>query len=68
MRWGPKTFNNFAQKKNCYSGSKGGPSVNEVSFRTRPHCNVHNTLGVDTLHKYRSKMKMRHNLYEVPVS
>jgi hypothetical protein len=22
--------------------------VNEVSFRTRPHHNVHNTLGVDT--------------------
>jgi hypothetical protein len=24
-----------------------GPSVNEVSFRARPHHNVHNTLGVD---------------------
>jgi hypothetical protein len=22
--------------------------MNEVSFRTRPHHNVHNTLGVDT--------------------
>ena len=25
-----------------------GPSVNEVSFRARPHHNVHHTLGVDT--------------------
>jgi hypothetical protein len=25
-----------------------GPGVNEVSFRTRPHHNVHHTLGVDT--------------------
>jgi hypothetical protein len=24
-----------------------GPGVNEVSFRARPHHNVHNTLGVD---------------------
>jgi hypothetical protein len=26
---------------------QGRPSVNEVSFRARPHRNVHNTLGVD---------------------
>jgi hypothetical protein len=26
----------------------GGPGVNEVSFRARPHHNVHRTLGVDT--------------------
>jgi hypothetical protein len=25
-----------------------GPGVNEVSFRARPHHNVHSTLGVDT--------------------
>jgi hypothetical protein len=25
-----------------------GPSVNEVSFRARPHHNVHRILGVDT--------------------
>jgi hypothetical protein len=25
-----------------------GPDVNEVSFRARPHHNVHSTLGVDT--------------------
>jgi hypothetical protein len=24
-----------------------GPDVNEVSFRARPHHNVHRTLGVD---------------------
>jgi hypothetical protein len=26
-----------------------GPGVNEVSFRTRPHHNVHHTLGVDRM-------------------
>ena len=36
------------KKKKKNSRSKGGPSVNEVSFRTRPHHNAHNTLGVDT--------------------
>jgi hypothetical protein len=25
-----------------------GSGVNEVSFRARPHCSVHNTLGIDT--------------------
>jgi hypothetical protein len=25
-----------------------GPGMNEVSFRARPHHNVHRTLGVDT--------------------
>ena len=34
-------------KKRKNSGSRGGPGVNEVSFRTRPHHNVHSTLGVD---------------------
>jgi hypothetical protein len=34
------------KKKKNNSGSKG-PGVNEVSFRARPHHNVHRTLGVD---------------------
>jgi hypothetical protein len=37
-----------SKKKNKNSRSRGGPDVNEVSFRTRPHHNVHSTLGVDT--------------------
>jgi hypothetical protein len=36
------------KKKKKNSGSRGGPGVNEVSFRARPHLNVHSTLGVDT--------------------
>jgi hypothetical protein len=35
------------KKKKKNSRSKGGPGVNEVSFRTRPHHNVHNTLEID---------------------
>jgi hypothetical protein len=35
------------QKKKKNSGSTE-PGVNEVSFRARPHHNVHGTLGVDT--------------------
>jgi hypothetical protein len=35
-------------KKKKNSGSRRrGPGVNEVSFRARPHHNVHGTLGVD---------------------
>jgi hypothetical protein len=36
------------KKKKKNSRSKRGPGVNEVSFRARPHHNVHSTLGVDT--------------------
>jgi hypothetical protein len=36
------------KKKKKNSGSRRGPGVNKVSFRARPHHNVHNTLGVDT--------------------
>jgi hypothetical protein len=35
------------KKKKKNSGPKG-PGVNEMSFRARPHHNVHCTLGVDT--------------------
>jgi hypothetical protein len=38
----------LVKKKKKNSMSKGGPGMNEVSFRARPHRNAHNTLGVDT--------------------
>jgi hypothetical protein len=41
------TTTNVDQKKKKNSGSKGGPDMNEVSFRARLHHNVHSTLEVD---------------------
>jgi hypothetical protein len=35
------------KKKKKNSGFKRGPGMNKVSFRARPHHNVHSTLGVD---------------------
>jgi hypothetical protein len=37
-----------SKKKKKNFGSRGGPSVNEVSFRARPHHIVYSTMGVDT--------------------
>jgi hypothetical protein len=37
----------YQQKKKKNTGSKGGPSMNEVFVHARPHYNVHSTLEVD---------------------
>jgi hypothetical protein len=47
-----KTYKHFtlkyvSRRRRTIPGPDEEPGVNEVSFRARPHYNVHRTLGVD---------------------